>query len=113
VRDVDFVARYGGEEFVAILPNVDLMTAAHVAVKMRKSVESQVVDFEGKQHHVTVSVGVALLPHVSPTFPSRSLLETADKQLYLAKHKGRNCCSMKQIGANPAAKPQPAAAGTS
>lgn len=111
VRDVDFVARYGGEEFVAVLPNVDLMTAAHVAVKMRKVIESQTVDFEGKQHRVTVSVGVALLPHVSPTFPSKALLENADKQLYLAKHKGRNCCSMKQIGPGPATKPQPAAAG--
>ena len=113
VRNVDFVARYGGEEFVALLPNVDLMTAAHVAVKIRKAIETQAVDFEGKQHKVSVSVGVALLPHVSPTFPAKALLETADKQLYLAKHKGRNCCSMKQIGTAPAAQPRPVAANAS
>jgi len=112
VRGSDFAARYGGEEFVALLPNVDRMTAAHLAVKIRKTVESRAVEFEGKEHHVTVSVGVALLPHVSPTFPPKALLETADRQLYLAKHKGRNCCSMKQVGPPPAARPALAGAAT-
>jgi diguanylate cyclase (GGDEF)-like protein len=108
VRSVDFVARYGGEEFVAVLPNADRMTAANVAVKLRKAVKACVVAVGGQEHRVTVSVGVALLPHVSPTFPAKMLIEAADRQLYTAKHKGRNCCCMKQLGAAPA-KPAPAA----
>jgi len=108
VRSVDFVARYGGEEFVVVLPNADRMTATNVAVKLRKAVEACVVKVGGQEHHVTMSVGVSLLPRVSPTLPAKMLIETADRQLYAAKHKGRNCCCMKQLGATPA-KPAPAA----
>jgi diguanylate cyclase (GGDEF)-like protein len=98
VRSVDYVARYGGEEFVAILPNADRLTTAHVAVKVRKAIESCVVDSGGQLHRVTVSVGVALLPQVSPAFRAQALVEAADRQLYAAKQKGRNCCCMTQIG---------------
>jgi diguanylate cyclase (GGDEF)-like protein len=109
VRSVDSVARYGGEEFVAILPNADRLTTAHVAVKIRKGIESCVVDFGGQQHRVTVSVGVALLPRIGPGFRAQMLIEIADRQLYAAKQKGRNCCCMTQIGQPTAAPPAPPA----
>jgi diguanylate cyclase (GGDEF)-like protein len=75
------------------------MTVAHVCVKIRKLIESTQVDFEGKQHNVTVSLGAALLPVVGKPYTPESLIESADKQLYAAKDKGRNCCSMKQLKA--------------
>ena len=104
MRSVDHVARYGGEEFVAILANADRLTAAHVAVKIRKAIESCVVDVDGRQHRVTVSVGVALLPQIASNLRPQTLVEAADRQLYAAKQKGRNCCCMMQIG-QPAAPP--------
>lgn len=108
VRSVDYVARYGGEEFVAILPNADRLTAAHVAVKIRKAIESCFVEADGQQHRVTVSVGAALLPRINSTFHPQALIEAADRQLYAAKQKGRNCCCMTQVGQTvPAATPQP------
>ncbi len=101
VRSVDMVARYGGEEFVAILPNADRMTAAHVSVKIRKAIESCVVELDGCSHRVTVSVGTVLLPRAGKPFTAQMLIDAADKQLYCAKEKGRNCCSMKQLQAEP------------
>jgi len=96
VRNVDFVARYGGEEFTVILNNADRMTAAHICVKIRKAVESSVIECEGKQYRVTVSIGSAIMPMPSKNISPQQLLELADQQLYASKNKGRNCCSMKQ-----------------
>ncbi len=108
IRRDEVFARYGGEEFVAILPNADRLTAAHVAVKIRKAIESCFVEADGQQHRVTVSVGAALLPRINSTFHPQALIEAADRQLYAAKQKGRNCCCMTQVGQTvPAATPQP------
>lgn len=111
VRDIDFVARYGGEEFVAILPGADHLIAAQLCVKMRKAIEACPVEFQGNQHHVTVSLGAAIA--VKPTAPltAQKMVEAADKQLYFSKKKGRNCCSMTLLNTAPAASaPRPAAA---
>lgn len=97
VRQVDFVARYGGEEFAVIMPRVDRLIAAQICVKIRKAVEMCPVEFEGRVHRVTVSVGAALMARVSSHLSSNVLLEAADRQLYVSKQKGRNCCSMKQL----------------
>ncbi len=107
VRGVDFPARFGGEEFAVILPNADRLTAAQISVKIRKAVEAAAVEFEGRQHGVTVSVGTAIFPHGRLPFTPEKLIEEADKQLYASKAKGRNCCSMRQF---PAPRPAPAPA---
>jgi diguanylate cyclase (GGDEF)-like protein len=108
VRSVDFVARCGGEEFAVITPNVDRLTAAQICVKARKAVEALVVEFGGRQHHVTVSVGAAILPVSGPPFTPQKLIEATEAQLHCSKQKGRNCCSMKQLRPASAdhAKPQ-------
>ncbi len=107
VRSVDFVARYGGEEFTVITPNVDRLTAAQICVKIRTAIETMVVEFKGRHHHVTISVGAAILPVPGEHFTPVKLIEAADKQLYCAKQKGRNCCSMKQLLPTPASAPTP------
>lgn len=111
VRQVDFVARYGGEEFAVILPRVDRLILAQICVKIRKAIEMNEVTFEDKTHKVTVSLGATLLTKVCKPYTPQQLLESSDKQLYAAKGKGRNCCSMRQIepGA-PVVTPKPAAA---
>ena len=97
VRSVDFVARYGGEEFVVVMPNVDRLTEAQICVKIRTTIEANVVEREGQRLHVTASLGAAILPVVGPPLSPRSLLDLADRQLYVSKSKGRNCCSMKEL----------------
>lgn len=100
-RSVDFAARYGGEEFALILPNADRLVAANVCVAVRRAVEQQELEFEGNRHRVTISLGAALLPRPSYLYTAAMLLEAADQQLYRSKSKGRNCCSMIQLPAQP------------
>jgi diguanylate cyclase (GGDEF)-like protein len=85
LRGVDTAARYGGEEFAVILPQADLDGALIVAERLRKRIEETEMPGIG---HITASLGVATFPfHAS----SRdSLVTTADRALYQAKHLGRN-----------------------
>ena len=92
-RPSDTAARYGGDEFVIILPNTTLEGALHLAEEIRESIcrlaikhgQSLIADY------VTVTIGA------SSGFPGDGLPEDkfiwqADKALYEAKTKGRNCC---------------------
>lgn len=87
LRNSDYIGRFGGEEFVVVLPETELQQAAVTAEKLRRAVE----EYPGYLHPVTVSVGVATLSEQHHT-PSE-LLNSADMQLYRAKHSGRNRCA--------------------
>ncbi|MBL7715060.1 MAG: diguanylate cyclase [Bdellovibrionales bacterium] len=86
VRDTDTVFRYGGDEFVAILSPCDLKTAEPVAERIRKSVEKTTF-IEGIRF--TVSIGIAIYPDHAQT--QKSIVEAADRAMYGAKRKKRNC----------------------
>jgi diguanylate cyclase (GGDEF)-like protein len=88
VKPVDFVARYGGEEFAIILPDKKKKEAAAIAERIRLSIEKNKFFVRRTQAHVTVSLGVAAFPEGGRT--REELLWTADKNLYEAKHQGRN-----------------------
>jgi diguanylate cyclase (GGDEF)-like protein len=88
-RSSDFVARYGGEEFAVILPETDLADAKRFAEKIRVAVERATIYTGSKVHDVTVSIGVASMPHsYVPT--AGALVHAADLALYRAKAAGRN-----------------------
>jgi diguanylate cyclase (GGDEF)-like protein len=95
MRASDWIARTGGEEFVIVLPETDLEGAAVVAESVRKTVCAQPVATVGGAVPVTVSIGYSALCNASDLsrWNGEDLLRAADKQLYLAKHAGRNCCS--------------------
>ena len=86
-RANDVAARYGGEEFVAILPEANRITAAKIAVNMRKAIEAKQVEFQGQSHQVTASFGVALLEEAV-----EEAIRRAGQALYAAKKNGRNRC---------------------
>ena len=105
-RPADLVARYGGEEFCVVLPNVDLEGARVVAERIRAGVESLGVPRAnpGIGAVVTLSLGVAcIVPTVSDN--PETLLRHADRELYRAKHLGRNRVVSIQIENAPAATP--------
>ena len=85
VRTTDFFARYGGEEFALILPNTDAEGAYILAERLRERIEQA----KWKERPVTSSFGVSSMEIGMEN--GESLLEAADKALYLSKENGRNC----------------------
>lgn len=85
LRAVDTAARFGGEEFAIILPQASTEGAVAVAERLRHRIQSTSIPDVG---HITASFGVATFPlHAN----SRdTLVVTADRALYDAKHSGRN-----------------------
>ena len=85
-RSDDCAARYGGEEFAVLLPGQPMEAALAIGESIRTSVEMLSAD----RWTTTVSVGIAsLVPDAS--WQPADLIEAADKALYAAKSRGRNC----------------------
>lgn len=91
-HSTDLVARYGGEEFAIILPHTNAKGAIEVAKLIQLEVEklaiphlkSEVSDF------ITLSLGLSsCIP--DRHLPAEFLVSVADRALYAAKEKGRNC----------------------
>ena len=90
LRGTDMLFRYGGEEFVVLLPGVNAAGADLAAERLRNIVEKHVFNSNKGSVPVTISVGTTSLTLKDTT---KSLLERADKALYVAKCSGRNCVS--------------------
>jgi two-component system chemotaxis family response regulator WspR len=90
VRTYDHIGRYGGEEFLIVLPHCDGDKARDLSERLRQSVAGAPMSAEGKELHVTCSLGVAFTD--APNGMSMAaLVQAADEALYLAKQSGRNC----------------------
>jgi diguanylate cyclase (GGDEF)-like protein len=92
-RSGDLVARYGGEEFAVVLPHTSLEGAVQRAERVRSAVEGAAIPHTASlvSDRVTLSIGVACMtPQPSDGTDLRIFVEEADRNLYLAKHRGRN-----------------------
>jgi diguanylate cyclase (GGDEF)-like protein len=90
VRNVGFAARYGGEEFAVIVASEAATAVRNMAEEIRKAMEAQVVEYDKTKLRVTASFGaVCLRPQGTPV-TAEQLIGQADRQLYKAKHNGRN-----------------------
>lgn len=87
-RDVDIPVRYGGEEFLLVLPEVNREAAVVVAERIRRSLLAEVIQHDEIEIKVTASMGIASFPEDAQS--QQSLLDLADKSLYLSKRLGRN-----------------------
>lgn len=92
IRQEDVLGRYGGDEFLVIMPGTDASTAARVADRIRGAVaRAGIIDRRDGERPVKTTLSIG-----SATFPSEgaedapSLVDKADKNLYQAKHKGKN-----------------------
>jgi diguanylate cyclase (GGDEF)-like protein len=91
IRTIDMSARYAGDEFCIILPETEVKSAAGIAERLRGEVgRAEYRSEEGKSiGRITISVGVSSF---SPNRQSPlSIMEAADRALYQAKTRGRNC----------------------
>jgi diguanylate cyclase (GGDEF)-like protein len=89
LRSEDVLARYGGEEFAVLLRHADADRALAVAERIRRNLAASLLEYEGEEFSLTVSIGVATLSgrnHATPL----DLVRAADGYLYRAKQAGRN-----------------------
>ncbi len=90
-RSADVAARFGGEEFALLVPG-DTQAAIEAAERIRTAIARIVVPVGHGQHDGrTISAGVATL---RPGDTPDSLVEAADRGLYLSKRRGRNRVSV-------------------
>lgn len=94
-RPADLIARYGGEEFVIILPNVEEKRAVQLSEKIRTEILALEIEHKlsSISPFVTASLGVASIVPCSNS-SHENLLHSADKALYNAKLRGRNCVTV-------------------
>ncbi len=88
IRDSDYAARYGGEEFIILLPETDGQGAMEAAERIRVNVGQESVAMADDSISVTVSIGISLFPDNGEDV--NSVIQQADKALYIAKDTGRN-----------------------
>ncbi|MDF1684186.1 MAG: GGDEF domain-containing protein [Legionellaceae bacterium] len=87
-RDIDLVCRYGGEEMAIIIPELQQDNVLKLAERLRYLVEKHVFAQDDTLVHITISIGVSLVPDAYIT--AKELISLADEALYAAKNKGRN-----------------------
>lgn len=94
-RPADMVARYGGEEFVIIMPETDSDAAQQVAERVRLAVLNLNIPhlYSKASESVSISIGIITFyprPGLASSPVAESILERADRNLYMAKQTGRN-----------------------
>ncbi len=91
IRTHDVAARYGGEEFIILFPGLTGKQAYRVSESIRKRIEGHPFPHPESQPLgiISISGGIAAFPEDGDTV--EALIATADRRLYQAKNKGRNC----------------------
>jgi diguanylate cyclase (GGDEF)-like protein len=91
LRSADVAARYGGEEFSILLPQTGLAEARAIGERIRRRIERTQFPHGTSQPHgaVTVSIGVSSFGAELDT--PAEVIRAADRALYAAKARGKNC----------------------
>jgi diguanylate cyclase (GGDEF)-like protein len=90
IRSTDILGRYGGDEFVILLPETDIESCEEIAQRILLDFTSSAVNYNNYNIKATTSFGIANT-RTANTDNLESLMEYADKALYMAKNAGRNC----------------------
>jgi diguanylate cyclase (GGDEF)-like protein len=95
-RNTDLPARFGGDEFAVVAPFAEATQGLELAARIRKTLGSIRIGPPSSPLCLTVSIGVADLNHARPRTPE-ALCDAADRALYLAKSRGRDCAAVLPI----------------
>lgn len=83
-----WAARYGGDEFIIALNNTDHEEAYNFAEKLRKDIETSIIEINQIKLNITASFGAYTMYNEKLT--PNELIDLADKNLYKAKKAGKN-----------------------
>ena len=98
LRPGDRIARIGGEEFAVLADVAQPADALALAERLRQGIAATPFAVGPTEAlPVTASFGVAVTPRLAEGVPVR-LLAQADAALYRAKHRGRNCSEIAELG---------------
>lgn len=89
VREDEVFARYGGEEFGVILDEATVEMAKRFAERVCRKVAEVPFTVGEEKLQITVSIGIGHTPG-GERISVEEILQRADRNLYLAKHRGRN-----------------------
>ena len=95
VGDNGLAIRYAGDEFSVILPSADKKKSLALAEAILKCINGTKFcrrDAQAEPLNINISIGIASFPDDANS--SQSLIEQADKALYLSKREGRNRISI-------------------
>jgi diguanylate cyclase (GGDEF)-like protein len=89
IRPGDLLFRLGGDEFCCLLPETSAGQACLVAERVRDRFEAAAVDVGGAPIKLTASMGIASTETCG--YSLDVLMHEADRAVYAAKRRGRNC----------------------
>ncbi|MCH9769959.1 MAG: GGDEF domain-containing protein [Gammaproteobacteria bacterium] len=95
MRQSDVLIRYGGDEIIALLPKAKLDNAVKKAENIRQRLSKLSLGVQ-PAGTVTCSIGISYNDKTTAKNLAK-LIQSADKQLYLAKNSGRNCVYPKPL----------------
>lgn len=86
-RDSDFKGRFGGDEFMVFMKNTTKEATKIRAKQLNEAIKKPYIK-DGKEIHISVSIGVAYFPKDGNNF--EMLFASADDALYKAKALGKD-----------------------
>ncbi|MBV8860054.1 MAG: diguanylate cyclase [Acidobacteria bacterium] len=91
LRSADVAARYGGEEFSILLPQTGLAEAQAIGERIRRRIERTQFPHGQSQPHGAVTVSIGVSSFGAELDAPAEVIRAADRALYAAKARGKNC----------------------
>jgi diguanylate cyclase (GGDEF)-like protein len=110
LRPTDCLGRMGGEEFAVLLPETSAADAFIAAERLRLKIQDHTFVLPARDHiKVTASFGVSVIENFADV---GEWFASADRMLYEAKARGRNCTRMADLDVAECATDAPATSET-
>lgn len=95
IRETDMLARYGGDEFLLMLPGATSDIAKSLLDRLLISFKKEATqNINGVDVLSSVSIGIATHIGKNDFNTLKDFVDAADKALYKAKEKGKNCLAV-------------------